>query len=494
MATLKVSLVSSLSNNEYDDKLKNIFTSFLNLLNNEQPEIGFTELDFFKFSYNDEPYILSRNSVASLTPSKYIQCKENLEDKITAILAVKKVHQKFPYFPAFFISNKDSEINSLTSDKIKRIFLVSAGSTSGYFAPIYKLWESGIIRFPNVAGIRERGWEIVMVGNQRDVETEIRLDREAIGATGQFCYQDEPDKCKVKPILRYYNLPQDVIIISKNLLPFQSLIIKWFENLFIKDTVGNYLIEEGRIISESSSKITGVGRIDVEFENALNDLKIMISRVKGFSEKKDNLIIKDSIQFAENVEEQSKRSTISSFSEQEKNREKRHKNEELKTCKIFLASSEELKTDRESFEIFISRENNELIKKGFYLKLIVWENFIDAMGKKGLQNEYNNAIKECDIFVSLFFTKVGKYTAEEFEVAFGHFQETNKPLIFTYFKDAPVSVEKLNKDDIESLLSFREKISNLGHYRTKYRDVEDLQYQFKMQLQKLIFGDVPISY
>jgi len=130
----------------------------------------------------------------------------------------------------------------------------------------------------------------------------------------------------------------------------------------------------------------------------------------------------------------------------------------------------------------MSRENNEFIKKGFYFELIRWEHFIDSMTKEGLQHEYNKTIEGCDIFLSLFFTKVGKYTEEEFEVAFKQFNETNKPLIFTYFKDAPINTENIN-DEILSLLKFREKLKALKHYRTVYKDINDLQNQFKSQLQ-----------
>ena len=82
----------------------------------------------------------------------------------------------------------------------------------------------------------------------------------------------------------------------------------------------------------------------------------------------------------------------------------------IKIIKIFLASSSELKGDREQFEIFINRKKDEYTEKGIYLKLILWENFIDAMSATRLQDEYNKAITECDIFVSLFHTKVGQYT------------------------------------------------------------------------------------
>ncbi|MEM9276584.1 MAG: hypothetical protein AAGA80_27125, partial [Cyanobacteria bacterium P01_F01_bin.143] len=83
--------------------------------------------------------------------------------------------------------------------------------------------------------------------------------------------------------------------------------------------------------------------------------------------------------------------------------------------KIFLASSSELKGDREQFEILIGRENKEYIRKGIFLELVIWEDFLDAMSATRLQDEYNKTIAECDVFVSLFWTKVGQYTEEEFE-------------------------------------------------------------------------------
>ncbi len=72
------------------------------------------------------------------------------------------------------------------------------------------------------------------------------------------------------------------------------------------------------------------------------------------------------------------------------------------------------------------------------MKIVRWENFLDAMSETRLQDEYNKAIRECDIFVSLFFTKTGKFTDEEFDVAHRQFKDTKKPLIYTFFKKAAV--------------------------------------------------------
>jgi hypothetical protein len=134
------------------------------------------------------------------------------------------------------------------------------------------------------------------------------------------------------------------------------------------------------------------------------------------------------------------------------------------TKKLFLASSSELKEDRKEFEIFIGRKNKDWVSRGGFLELNVWEDFLDAMSKTRLQDEYNEAIRQCDVFIMLFCTKVGQYTEEEFETAFGQFKVTNKPLIFTYFKDAEISTGSVNKKDMESVWAFKEKLDALGHF------------------------------
>jgi hypothetical protein len=154
--------------------------------------------------------------------------------------------------------------------------------------------------------------------------------------------------------------------------------------------------------------------------------------------------------------------------------------------KIFLASSSELADDRKEFEISINRKNKDWVDRGVFLELELWEDFLDALSKTRLQDEYNRAIRECDIFVMLFSTKVGPYTKEEFETAFGQFQTTNKPKIYTYFKDTEISASRLNKDDLETLWAFQEKLKHLGHFYTTYKNVDELTSHFKDQLDKLV--------
>jgi Leucine-rich repeat (LRR) protein len=156
-----------------------------------------------------------------------------------------------------------------------------------------------------------------------------------------------------------------------------------------------------------------------------------------------------------------------------------------RTVKIFLASSSELKEDRDGFELHFRQVNDRWLKKGIYLQILRWENFLDAMSETRLQEEYNKEVKNCDIFVSLFKTKTGKCTEEEFDVAHERFKAKQKPFIYTYFKNAQIDLANIT-EEIFTLLAFKKKLSRLGHYHTHYTSIEDLKLQFQTQLDQLI--------
>ncbi|KAA5538863.1 RCC1 domain-containing protein [Adhaeribacter rhizoryzae] len=157
----------------------------------------------------------------------------------------------------------------------------------------------------------------------------------------------------------------------------------------------------------------------------------------------------------------------------------------IKTIKIFIASSAELKADRDEFRLFISKENDRLHEQGIYLKILQWEHFLDAISDTRLQDEYNQAIRKCDIMFCLFFTKVGKYTDEEFDTAYQCFKDTGKPKIWTYFKQAPVDMSSLT-EEISTLFSFKKKLLDLGHFPAVYINIDNLKYKFRGQLDEIL--------
>lgn len=158
----------------------------------------------------------------------------------------------------------------------------------------------------------------------------------------------------------------------------------------------------------------------------------------------------------------------------------------IRTIRIFLASSSELKEDRDAFDLYFRQENDRLLKQGLYLEIQRWENFLDSMSETSLQNAYNSAISRSDIFVCLFMTKTGRFTEQEFDVAHKAFSKLGKPLIYTFFKSAEVSLNKACREDLLSLWAFQDKLSGLGHYHTQYSNSEDLKLQFRRQLDRLV--------
>ncbi|QGY47805.1 hypothetical protein GM418_30355 [Maribellus comscasis] len=150
----------------------------------------------------------------------------------------------------------------------------------------------------------------------------------------------------------------------------------------------------------------------------------------------------------------------------------------MKKIKIFLASSKELKLEREQMEIEIYRKCKSWFDREIFLHLDIWEDLSTRMSVTGSQSEYNKYVKDADLFVFLAFSKVGMYTAEEFENAFGQFHTTQKPFIFTYFKNSPDSED-------ESLIEFKKKLKDLKHFYSGFSDFNDLWNQFNKELDRL---------
>jgi Leucine-rich repeat (LRR) protein len=158
----------------------------------------------------------------------------------------------------------------------------------------------------------------------------------------------------------------------------------------------------------------------------------------------------------------------------------------LKKIRIFLASSSELREDRDAFDLYFRQQTDRWIEKGIYLQIERWETFLDAMSETRKQDDYNEKVRSCDVFVSLFKTKTGKYTEEEFDVAHAAFQESGKPLIYTYFMQTDVPNDKALREALNSLWAFQDKLTDLGHYHSRYSSIEDLKLKFKDQLESLI--------
>jgi tetratricopeptide (TPR) repeat protein len=151
----------------------------------------------------------------------------------------------------------------------------------------------------------------------------------------------------------------------------------------------------------------------------------------------------------------------------------------MKTIKIFLASSEELDYDRMAFGNLVRRLDDLYEKRGIRIKLFEWEDYDAAFNDRRKQNEYNDHVRESDIFLALFHKKAGEFTIEEFDVASEEFKQHASPKVFTFFKDL-----QPGEEESPELVEFKKRLfEEMGHYWCRYDTRESLQLQFVMQLQ-----------
>ena len=157
----------------------------------------------------------------------------------------------------------------------------------------------------------------------------------------------------------------------------------------------------------------------------------------------------------------------------------------MKTIKIFLASSEELADDRKEFGNLIRRLDDIYQKRGVHIQLLVWEDLDLTYRDRRKQDEYNEVIKQCHIFVALFYKLAGKYTREELKIAREERQKRRIPHIIIYCRD-------LKDGDVESkeLIDFKQHLDKeLGHFWGHYGTGDKLHLDFVMWLQRTELED-----
>jgi len=103
---------------------------------------------------------------------------------------------------------------------------------------------------------------------------------------------------------------------------------------------------------------------------------------------------------------------------------------EIKPVRIFIASSNELLAERKQCIQIITQLNES--HKHLHLKPVEWEismvhsNYPEY---ENIQDAIDPKLKESDLVIFIFHSKIGKYTREEFEFA----KNENKRL-FAFFK------------------------------------------------------------
>ncbi len=160
----------------------------------------------------------------------------------------------------------------------------------------------------------------------------------------------------------------------------------------------------------------------------------------------------------------------------------------LLELRIFVAGSKELEEDKAALKNFVRKISGDLRTRGVALEVFDQADFLAAFSATRSQDEYNKAICDCQMFICLISKKTGKYTKEEFEVAYQHFKENGTPLIYTFFKVADMTTREIDRS-VNSMLKFRDRVRKLGQFPSEYHNVYDLREQFREQIEMMIGGE-----
>mgnify|MGYP003302560315 CR=1 FL=1 len=152
----------------------------------------------------------------------------------------------------------------------------------------------------------------------------------------------------------------------------------------------------------------------------------------------------------------------------------------MRIVKVFIASSEELQPERVRFDTLFNHLNYIFERRGIMLLPVKWE-FLDAsMGEEHKQEEYNRAIRECDLCVVMFWQKFGTYTYTELQVADAEQRAGRLPKkVYVFFKEPGDYTA-----EIETFKAGFEQ--EYGHFYSKFSTSDQLQLDFTLQLERYL--------
>ncbi len=155
---------------------------------------------------------LSGKSIATLTPIEYILVKYFFKRNIHILFSMKS-----PYASnaCVFIANKKSKIKTIYDIGSKdTVELVYDGSYSSRYAPLYKLYECGVIKYPNVKLLKSKGPYFESENSDYDI---IKSVSESVNRIGCVASSTVVDSENIVKLLNYDYNTEKFLVISDDL-------------------------------------------------------------------------------------------------------------------------------------------------------------------------------------------------------------------------------------------------------------------------------------
>ena len=149
----------------------------------------------------------------------------------------------------------------------------------------------------------------------------------------------------------------------------------------------------------------------------------------------------------------------------------------MKTIKVFIASSEELKLERLEFTDMLQQLNRILKPRGLEIEPVKWEYLDASMGPVHKQEEYNRELKTCQMCLVLYWTKFGEYTESELNTAYTELCAGRNPQKrYVYFKDAAEITPEWQ--------AFKDSFATkYGHFYCRFENVDTMRLSFLLQFE-----------
>lgn len=163
----------------------------------------------------------------------------------------------------------------------------------------------------------------------------------------------------------------------------------------------------------------------------------------------------------------------------------RENSQGIRVLKFFLASSNELINERKKIELALDKKNDILRKQGFLIELLIWEDGKHIGKSLRSQDYYNLEIEQCDLFVMLFYSKVGKYAAEEFELVKSLFEKKGIPRICVFQKDKDLPKNQ-SEEEADSRYDFLKRLNEIEHFPILFDTADRLVNELEDVIDKLL--------
>lgn len=164
---------------------------------------------------------------------------------------------------------------------------------------------------------------------------------------------------------------------------------------------------------------------------------------------------------------------------------------------ILVASPSDVMDERNALSAVIEQLNIELSQRfDVLLDLIKWETHTAPSVGKDPQAIINRQIpNDYDILILILWARIGTKTPraisgtiEEFENAYLRYQKNPTSVqIMVYFKTSPVSLEKIDPEQLMSVNKFKDSLSSKGIYYKSFSTNEEFSSLLHENLMKHVF-------